>query len=198
MAVIFFCHVCIKIALPVSVLTFPTPADLYLHFPYLHFPPLQFVLRFSILAYSIPRYLPFPYLHFQSPPNNNIFCKLSTTGINDRLKQWQQQDQLHWHITNKIPELETTLTTILTWILRYLLKTTVNIFKWLTCTRELLITESKFKFFTAKKTLKLSKKGVIFRRICLRTVYNVQEIQWSVAVESDTIDVRKKVIIGDM
>jgi len=30
-------------------------------------PPLQFVLRFSVLAYSIPRYLPFPYLHFQSP-----------------------------------------------------------------------------------------------------------------------------------
>ena len=56
---IFFCHVCVKIALPVSVFTFSTPAYLYLRFPYLHFPPLQFVLRFFVLAYSIPRYLRF-------------------------------------------------------------------------------------------------------------------------------------------
>jgi len=59
LTVIFFCHVCVKIALPVSVFTFSTPAYLYLRFPYLHFPPLQFVLRFFVLAYSIPRYLRF-------------------------------------------------------------------------------------------------------------------------------------------
>jgi len=65
--ILFFCHFWVKIALPVFVLTFSTPADLYLRFPYLHFPPLPIVLRFSVLAYSIPRYLRFPYLHFQSP-----------------------------------------------------------------------------------------------------------------------------------
>jgi len=60
-----FCHVCVKIALVVSVLTVSTPADLYLRFPYLHFPHLQFVLRFSVLVYSIPRYLRLLYLHSQ-------------------------------------------------------------------------------------------------------------------------------------
>jgi len=37
LAVIFFCHFWVKISLPVSVLTFSTPADLYLRFP-----PMQF------------------------------------------------------------------------------------------------------------------------------------------------------------
>ena len=40
LALIFFCHICVKIALPVSVLSFSAPADLYLRFRYLHFPPL--------------------------------------------------------------------------------------------------------------------------------------------------------------
>ena len=42
---IFFCHVWVKIALPVSVLAFSTHAIRYLHFPYLHFqsPPPQSV-----------------------------------------------------------------------------------------------------------------------------------------------------------
>jgi len=87
LAVIFFCHICIKIALPVSVLTFSTPADFYLRFPYLRIPPkqsdtyifdtcifhpCQFVLMFSVLVYSIPCYLRCPYLHFQSPKSNRL------------------------------------------------------------------------------------------------------------------------------
>ena len=43
LAVIFFCHICVKIiAFPVSVVTFSVPADLYLRFPYLRIPPTHF------------------------------------------------------------------------------------------------------------------------------------------------------------
>jgi len=104
LAVIFFCHVCVKIALPVSVLTFSTHADLYLRFLYLHFPPLSIVLRFSVLAYSIPRYLPFPYLHFQSPPAvirdwlsiyfTAVFLRHCFTTDN-LLTLWSQSGQLY-------------------------------------------------------------------------------------------------------
>jgi len=44
--ILFFCHFWVKIALPVSVLKFSTPADLYLRFPYLHFQSPLFVIEF--------------------------------------------------------------------------------------------------------------------------------------------------------
>jgi len=45
-----FCHVCVKIALPVSVLTFSTPADMYLRFPYLHLQSLRQVCAIGCIS----------------------------------------------------------------------------------------------------------------------------------------------------
>ena len=69
LAVIFFCHFWVKIALPVSVLTFSTPADLYLHFPCLHFPLMQFgTCDFhTCIFHPCQSYLGFPYLCIPSP-----------------------------------------------------------------------------------------------------------------------------------
>ena len=91
LAVIFFCHFWVKIALPVSVLAFSTYAIRYLHFPYLHFPPLPIVLRFSVLVYSIPWYLHFPYLHFQSPHSEHYLRLMGEpAAVSDyKLRPWE-------------------------------------------------------------------------------------------------------------
>ena len=80
LAVIFFCHICVKIiAFPVSVVTFSVPADLYLRFPYLRIPPTHFGICVfdTCIFHLVNSYLGFSYLCIPSPGTVLTFSVLA-------------------------------------------------------------------------------------------------------------------------